>query len=359
MRLPRNAQIWLPGYFRSLIRSAASRPPQRVWVTLADHYEPLCGDADDKTGAARVDAWLREWPQIAERFHDSAARAPKYTFFYPQEEYRPRFLDGLASLTDRGIGDVEIHIHHDGEGEQDFVDRMSSFAETLIVRHGLLRKVDGRPSFGFIHGNWALDNSRPDGRWCGLNNELDLLIKLGCYADFTEPSAPHGTQVHMVNSIYWAQDDPLRPKSHDFGIPLTIGSSRPANSLLMIPGPLAVRYGRGHGLRRFVPRLETGEVAGYDLPSAERVKLWLRIAPRIGDDVFIKLYTHGCQERNYSRLLNGGLADLFRHLETETSRCGLELYYASAWEMSEAVQSARLGLCPIDNLMPVGSGAKV
>ena len=37
--------------------------------------------------------------------------------------------------------------------------------------------------FGFIHGNWCLDNSRADGRWCGLNNELILLRELGCYAD--------------------------------------------------------------------------------------------------------------------------------------------------------------------------------
>ena len=32
--------------------------------------------------------------------------------------------------------------------------------------------------------------SLPDGRWCGLNNELILLRDLGCYADFTLPSAP-------------------------------------------------------------------------------------------------------------------------------------------------------------------------
>ena len=44
--------------------------------------------------------------------------------------------------------------------------------------------------YAFIHGNWSLCNSRPDGRYCGVNNELDVLRETGCYADFTLPSAP-------------------------------------------------------------------------------------------------------------------------------------------------------------------------
>ena len=75
-------------------------------------------------------------------------------------------------------------------GEQSFTGRMSRFIETLAGRHGLLRRHRGKLAFGFIHGNWALDNARPDGRWCGLNNEITLLRDLGCYADFTLPAAP-------------------------------------------------------------------------------------------------------------------------------------------------------------------------
>ena len=56
----------------------------------------------------------------------------------------------------------------------------------------------GELRFAFIHGNWSLDNSRPDGRWCGLNNELILLRELGCYADFTLPSAPSDTQACVL-----------------------------------------------------------------------------------------------------------------------------------------------------------------
>src|SRR6202043_585670 len=97
----------------------------------------------------------------------------------------------------------------------------------------------GEVAYGFVHGNWALDNSRPDGRWCGVNNELDILRQTGCYADFTLPSYPSPTQTRKINSIYYATDDPARPKSHDRGI--NVGSApRPANSLMLIQGPLAL-----------------------------------------------------------------------------------------------------------------------
>ena len=124
-----------------------------------------------------------------------------------------------------GIADVEVHLHHDGEGQQNFVDRISTFTGTLISRHGLLRKQNGQPAFAFIHGNWALDNSRPDGRYCGLNNELALLRDLGCYADLTMPSGASPTQSRTVNTIYWAVDDPRSQNPMTRGIPVKPGST--------------------------------------------------------------------------------------------------------------------------------------
>jgi hypothetical protein len=300
---------------------------------IADHFEPLWNGADEQTAARRVALWTRAWPGIAGQYADSAGRPPRYTFFYPEEEYRPHLLGSLARLVDSGIADIEVHLHHDGEGEQNFVDRISSFTNVLRRRHGLLHDWNGRPGFAFIHGNWALDNSRPDGRYCGLNNELSVLLKLGCYADFTEPSAPNCTQVRMLNSIYWAEDDPTRPKSHDTRQLLKAGATEPAEKLLMIPGPLGIRVG-GDRLR---PRLDTGELAGYDLPTRARVRLWLDVAPRIEGDVFIKLFAHGTQERNAGPLLEGGLQKLLTLMLEETRRRGLDLYFASAWEVRLAI----------------------
>jgi hypothetical protein len=50
--------------------------------------------------------------------------------------------------------------------------------------------------FGFIHGNWALDNSLPHGKSCGLDSEIALLRDLGCYGDFTMPSGASPLKRH-------------------------------------------------------------------------------------------------------------------------------------------------------------------
>ncbi len=335
MRLPRHAELWFPGYARSRLKNWAAPGPSRVWVAIADHWEPYRGKVSDEAALGHVAVWSRHWPRIAARHADSAGKPPQYTFYYPQEEYRPGILDTLAAMTRQGIADVDVHIHHDGEGQQNFLDRMNGFVETLSTRHGLLRKHNGRTVFGFIHGNWALDNSRPDGRWCGLNNEITLLRDLGCYADFTMPSGASATQSRIVNSIYWVTDDPLRPRSYDQGVPVRPGAPG-SGDLLMITGPLGLRWSE-----RLKPRLETGEIAHQDLPTAYRVGRWLQLAPRIGDNVFIKLYTHGALERNYrALLLDGGLDRLFELLPQECKLRGHELRYVTTWEMRQAVDVA-------------------
>jgi len=337
LKLPRNAQLWLPGYLDSLT-SVKTPPPARVWLLIADHFEPFCKPGNEAIAHKRVATWSEKWPAIAHRHRDSAGTPPCYTFFYPEEEYNPQLLDGLAEMTQAGIADVEVHLHHDGEGEQNFVDRISGFKEILSERHSLLRKHNGTIVFGFIHGNWALDNSLPGGRWCGLNNEIALLRDIGCYADFTLPSAPSPAQTRTINTIYWASDDPLRPKSHDTGVPVRAGETS-CGDLLMIPGPLTLNWSsRKFGL---LPRLETGELAASNPVTRQRVRLWLKYAPRIGDDLFIKLFAHGARETNAAQLLERDLDLTFHLMRDECSRQGSALHYGSAWKMRNAIESAR------------------
>ena len=151
--------------------------------------------ASVETALARVAQWRDKWPRIADDApRDAAGQRPQYSFFYPQEEYRHDLLDGIAEMVRLGVGDVEVHLHHDNEQRESFIHKITEFCRRLTDDHGLLRQQDGRTVFGFIHGNWALDNSRPDGKWCGLNGEIALLRDLGCYADFTMPSLPSPTQ---------------------------------------------------------------------------------------------------------------------------------------------------------------------
>jgi hypothetical protein len=337
MKLPRHGHIWLPGYIKDRFSAFARKPAKRLWLLFADHFEPLWNGADERKGAERVARWTTRWPAIAAKFRDSAGQPPRYTFFYPEEEYRPRLLEPLERLSSRGIADVEVHLHHDGEGQQNFVDRISRFTETLFWRHRLLRRYEGKVTFGFIHGLWALDNSRPDGRFCGLNNEITLLRDLGCYADFTMPSGASPTQARMINTIYWAVDDPAKPKSYDTGVPITSGGNA-AGDLLMISGPFGLRWAE-----RLKPRIEHSELCSYDPATKYRVRRWLELAPRIGEDIFLKLYTHGTQERHSKYLLDGGLETTLSLITSECRRVNLDLHFSTAWEMRQAVDRAQRG----------------
>ena len=109
----------------------------------------------------------------------------------------------------------------------------------------------------------------------------------------------------------------------------------------MMTGPLGLRFGG-----RLLPRVETGEIAGYDMPTPSRVRQWFDLAPTIGDDLFLKLYTHGAPERNLEPLLNGGLGNLFRWLNEEAERRGMEIHWATAWQMYQAAHGLIQGRIP-------------
>jgi hypothetical protein len=288
-----------------------------------------------ETALGCVARWRDKWPRIADDApRDASGQRPQYSFFYPQEEYRRDLLDGIAEIVRLGVGDVEVHLHHENEQRDSFIRKVTEFCRRLTDDHGLLRQQNGRTVFGFIHGNWALDNSHPDGKACGLNGEIALLRDLGCYADFTMPSAPSATQGRVVNQVYWCTSNPdNRPKSFDRGIEATIGGGR-RGDLLMFTGPLGLRFGE-----RLLPRLESGEIAGYDMPTPARVRRWFELAPTIGDDLFLKLFTHGAQERNFEPLLNGGLDNLYRWLAEEGDRRDIEIHWATAWQMYQAVDA--------------------
>jgi hypothetical protein len=215
--------------------------PLRVFLCIADHHEPKWNSPPKRVAAERVERWVKEFPRMAAGLEDCRGRPPQHTFFYPAEEYEPEYLEQIAGLCRAGYGDVEVHLHHDRDTADGLREKLTTFTTTLHDEHGLLqRDASGQISYGFIHGNWALDNSRPDGRWCGVNNEISVLLETGCYADFTMPSAPAECQTTTINSIYYATDDPNRPKSHDRGLPARVGSKQPDNSLLMVQGPLAL-----------------------------------------------------------------------------------------------------------------------
>ena len=320
---------------------------EHVFICVADHYEPYWGDATKELARQRAVRWFREYPAAVDGVFDSLGRVPQHTFFYPAEEYDPEILDGLGDLAHQGYGDVEIHLHHDHDSSDGFREKIMSFAECLSERHGLLRRDDeGRISYGFIHGNWALDNARPDGRWCGVNDEITILQQTGCYADFTLPCAPEPGQTRMVNAIYYAIDDPQQPKSHDWGIRARVGEIAPPESLLMVQGPLAWNWSRRKwGL---VPRLENGNLHGHNGPSWSRFRRWRQVGATVSGRpnwVFIKLHTHGAIECNSELFLNGTWRRFHQQLgERLRNDHSVRYYYVTAREMAELVHQAEQGV---------------
>jgi len=344
----RSVDRWLLAYLRQTGRRLRprSRGPIHVLLCIADHYEPKLGGASPELARQRVARWSADFPNLCARFRDSDGRPPRYSFFYPEEEYESEYLDALTELCRAGFGEVEVHLHHDNDTADGLRRKLEEFKRTLVERHGLLSRDrhTGEVAYGFIHGNWALDNSRPDGRMCGVNNELNILRETGCYADFTLPSAPNPTQTRKINSIYYAQGQPGQCKSHDTGVDVGCGPA-PDRALLMIQGPLLFNWGkRKWGL---VPRLENGCLQGTQAPSMARLDNWLKArvqVPARPDWFFVKLYTHGANEANMPVLLGEPMARFHEALaERAVADPQFHYHYVTAREMYNLVRAAEAG----------------
>jgi len=355
----RQLHRWAGGYVAHVFRrKVPARLPVHIILCVADHFEPAWGAADLETQRARVRRWVEGYPLLARRHADAGGRPYQHTFFYPAEEYMPEHLDALATLQRQGLGDVEIHLHHDGDSSEGVRATLASFAATLHERHGLLRKdATGQIRYGFVHGNWALDNSRPDGKWCGVNDELTVLAQTGCYADFTLPSAPSDTQTRKINSIYYATDDPARPKSHDTGTDVRVGG-HPSGDLLIVQGPLTLNWSnRKWGI---VPRIENGELSSDAPPSASRADCWVAQEVHVRGRPewrFVKLHTHGAQEDTSAMLLGPPMDEALAYLERRYNDGErYQLHYATAWEMYRLIKAAERG-DDVSSLQDVLAGA--
>jgi hypothetical protein len=335
----RHLETFLGGYLvdegrRVLARRMAPRVegPRHLLVALCDHHEPLAFKADEAHGAKRVRAWREGYPQLTAGYRDADGRPPRHSFFFPGEEYRPQFLEPLAELARGGLGEVEIHLHHDGDTAETLEAQLR---ETIanFTRHGhLSRGLDGRARYAFIHGNWALANARPDGRWCGVDAELPLLFKTGCYADFTFPAAPDPSQPNIVNRIYWPTGDLNAKRCYESGTRARVGQVM-TDRLLILQGPLAF----SRRPKRLAIRIENSALTAADPASSARARTWVSRNIHVEgrpEWVFVKLHTHGAPDAQAASLLGDGGHQLHRVLTTEyNDGRRWRLHYVTAREM--------------------------
>ncbi len=330
----RSTLNWLPYYLgRELSRTMRGErvKPKNVYFCVCDHFEPYCEGANKTTARKRIQRWLDEYPKIADKYRDSDGNVLKYSFFYPEEEYQEDDLNALAELCHAGYGEVEIHLHHDNDTSENLRRTLLDYKKRLHEKHGLL-SIDERTGeivYGFIHGNWALCDSRPDGRWCGVKDEIKILLETGCYADFTMPSAPSNTQTRKVNGIYYAVDKPGISKSHDWGIDAQTGKKQ--DGLLMVQGPLSLNWNN----RKFgvLPRIENSGLYGSNPPTKDRIKLWIDAGISVQgapEHVFVKIYTHGAQDDVMNMLFKyGGMEQMLSSVQ----EIGAHVSFVSAREL--------------------------
>jgi len=348
--LPRNIGIWITAYAKQKLTRLAHRPslerPLHVLFCFVDHYEPRWDKPPREQEDARVQYWLNNYPVYADGFTDSDGHKPKHSFFFPWDEYEAEHIEHLACLCEAGYGEIEIHLHHHDDSAEGFRQKMLDFKRVLHEDHRGALPVDerGEPKYAFIHGNWCLNNSRPDGLWCGVDNESEILVETGCYVDMTMPSAPSDTQTRTINSVHYSGDYDGRPGCHDRGEPVSFNSPR-KDKLMLIQGPLLFNWARRS--MGIMPRIENGEIDGDNPPRAERVPLWVKAGVCVEgkpDWVFVKIHTHGAPEANAAAVLGESgcamHAELAR-LYKDDPRC--RLHYVSAREMANIARAAEDG----------------
>lgn len=346
---------WLPGYLRSMFRRKVSRGPRHLLLCIADHFEPfnrdilpdgsITGGVSSAAAQNLTRAWCEKYQAELSGFKDADGYSPQHTFFYPWDEYDPACLDILGDFCRDGYGEVEVHLHHRNDSQSSLQNKLEQCRDCYSREHGLLGRMKNADSAGyaFVHGNWCLCNARPDGDWCGVDRELEVLEKTGCYADFTFPSAPSVTQPRRVNEIYYGRDPRSGERGVQFGGGLKAGTKR-QNGVVMIQGPLALNWSsRKFGL---LPRLENAELSGANPPSDSRLKLWCRTGVHVvgrPEWIVVKLHTHGAVATNQA-VLTGSQMHLFhKSMSSLGQNQACVLHYVSARELYNIVRAAEVG----------------
>lgn len=337
----KNIHIWVPSYIKQRLthkNGFVREHPLRIIFCIADHFEPRWGNVGVEKEIERVKTWINKYSTVINDHCDSEGNMPKYTFFYPVDEYTPDAFKKLVEFCKKGFGEIEIQLHHDKDTSESLREKLER-AKDIFNEQGLLSRDKNTQElrYGFVHGNWALDNSRRDGRWCGVNDELGVLKQTGCYADFTLPSAPSDTQTAKINSIYYAKDTP-EPKSHNKGIDVEVGKG-PSGDLMIIQGPLTLNWKRR--------KIENSGISSDNPSTKNRIDLWIK--ERIGvkgrsDWIFVKIYTHGAQEQNLTDEYFSHLEGMFSYLETKyNDGLNYQLHYVTAREMYNIIKAAEAG----------------
>ena len=332
----RKYYIWAVDYLKwQFTPTPEVAGPRHLLVFYTDHFEP-------STNAGRMQRWAGEFPAFAARHRDANGRPHQHTWFYPAEQPIDSNMLALQRLVSAGVGEVEVHYHHGNDTYESFDHKLRQ-GLAYFQRFGFARTVDGQTQWGFVHGNFALDNGSYMNSRCGVDEELKLLRAAGAYADFSFPAIWNESQPRFVNRIYEAEDDP-QPKSYDREFPFT---GTPSGRLPIFMGPLTV-HPVLDPLRTFY-RVEDANVHPTVPMTPERVDEWVRAnihVPGRPEWVFIKVWGHAASsDGEVADNLSGGTFE--RALERLEQRYNdgstYVLHYVTAREAYNVARAAAAG----------------
>ena len=353
------AKPWLPNYVKWKVAKTFSSDnvawPRHIMFLFVDHFEPWEDTDDPEVAKSRMRSWVKNYPAMASKHRDADGVAPQHTWFYLVEDWRwkkydANFVRQLAELSYNGFGEVELHVHHGAPQrifpDVDSAEKLESLIEEMkdfYAQSGALITAEEAPKqlYGFIHGKWALDNAMT-GLYCGVDNELEVLHKTGCYADFTMPSGIE-SQSRKINSIYYPTGNPLNPKSYDFGIDVRVGE-RNNGRLLMFAGMIDI-YFRNIFLGGSI--VEKSNLDHNDIPTRLRMDTWVKSNIHVKNRpqwIFVKVHTHGAREEDFDVCLGDLACKMHNYLGAyynDGER--FKLHYVTAREAYNIVKAAEAG----------------
>jgi hypothetical protein len=340
----------LPIYAWQKLTRPSSRGRVHLIIALADHFEPSIVPENGSLRAPypeqerRVDSWCRAYPRLAEAGRDSEGRPFVHTYFCPAEQYDRRLTQQLAELCHTGFGEIEIHLHH-GIPRPDTMEntrrQLVEFRNTLAADHDCLsyRAGSGPPMYAFVHGDFALANSA-GGKFCGVDDEMQVLADTGCYADFTLPTAPlHPAQIAKINSLYECALPLNRQSPHRKGRDLEQGRA-PTIFPLIVQGPLLPQF---LATPSRLVGIENGAITKRNPLSLARLPLWKRAAISVRgvpDWLFIKLHCHGMDPTQQDAVSGAPMRDFMRELVQGAEQRNEVLHFVSAREMVNIILAA-------------------
>jgi hypothetical protein len=322
---------------------------KHIIFTIANHFEPSWSEnglLDLDSQRRRLDDYYKLARKTGEAVRDADGTKFRHTNFYPAEQYDFQILEKLAEMQSEDLGETEIHLHH-GVEKPDTAENLRrslvDFRDVLAAEHRLLSRFeeDSQPKYAFVHGNLALANSC-GGRFCGVDEEMQILRETGCYVDMTLPSAPDQSQVPMLNQIYECGLPLAEKVPHRTGRAVEVFGNQPKLPLIFT-GPLVFNWTRR--IKGFpVPRIDDGALVYNQPMDLARFNRWLSANITVkgrSDWIFVKLYCHGFFDRDQQASIGEDAQRFFSEIiENGEKTSQYRVYFASAREAFNMVSAA-------------------